>query len=197
MQQHVKHKPPAYGTHGKHCRHPRDRVNGCFPALVLFGTSTILPIAAQVTAAISLHLCPGVGGGWVGWGYADGGGAGPATNTSSPYLMLQAGQLRTGFFLQHQLAQSQHRSLVLRTQLFISQTLLQHCNSEAVEGSGLFCPWLWSPGAPLQRGRATLPCHDWILSGAGRSPSSREDATDSETSSLNAHQFISLLVCPS
>lgn len=56
----------------------------------------------------------------------------------SPYLMLQAGQLCMGLFLQCQLAQSEHCGLMLYAQLFVSQTLFQHCNSEAVEGQGPF-----------------------------------------------------------
>lgn len=69
--------------------------------------------------------------------------------------MLQVGQLSTGLFLQGQLTQSQHGSLVLCAKLFVSQTLFQHCNIEAVEVSGPFCLWLWPRSVPLQRGTLT------------------------------------------
>lgn len=145
-----------------------------------------MPIPAWITTTIFLCLCLGVVGGWVGTGM----GWGRTSHTlSSPYLMLQAGQLRTGFFLQRHLTQSENCSLVLGTQLFVSQTLLEHCNSEAVEGSGPFCSWLWSLYVPLQRYRPTQSCHCWILSRAGSGPNSQEDVTDSKKSSLNAHQL--------
>lgn len=153
-----------------------------------------MPIPAWTTTTIFLCLCLGVVGGWVGtwmgWGRT-------SHTLSSPYLMLQAGQLRTGFFLQRHLTQSENCSLVLGTQLLVSQTLLQHRNSEAVEGSGPFCSWLWSRYVPLQRDRPTQSCHYWILSRAGSGPSFQEDATDSKKSSLNAHQLTPLIMLPS
>lgn len=162
MQQHVKPKPPATlwntgntaDTTKTGIMAARLVFVGHLLSSLNFSKCLSLPGSLQPSFCVRVCVCVCV---WVG-GHMDG--MGRTSHTlSSPYLMLQVGQLRTGFFLQCHLTQSENCSLVLGTQLFVSQTLLQHCNTEAVEGSGPFCSWLWSLYVPLQRDRPTQSYH--------------------------------------